>query len=382
MAVVGRLQLNHPALGTTGGAGLHAAVEGLYEKIGDNMVGRFFEILDFDAAQTVDLDHNYNVDLEDIRYDIYYLDGGQLVRLDETTTPLRSEFSLVEKTGSEKTVLEITNNSATSNLTVYVVLLNDPIYLSEDDISDIDITTVAPEDGQALVFDSATDKFKPGASGDSSFKLQSVSDPNATIKGGYLIDNDGREYATYDGVSVYGGDLTVSLDTILGGNPANDTSYYLYIDRDLVGAQATETSTGRKLYQVTESELALLTNSPDLVDLTRYIPIGLVHSADAGTVWSGTGAAFRDLARRSHTGIPFERYENEFTTAPGATIAHGLGKIPTVVSVLHNELADGRYAVLNPENFIKVDATNIYTSGFGALTIDGTHQLKIIALAI
>lgn len=217
-----------------------------------------------------------------------------------------------------------------------------------------------------------------GSGGDTSFKIQSVSDPVATIKGGYLIDNGGREYATFNG-GFYGLNITVDLDTIFGGDPVDATTYYLYIDRDSLGAAATEAETGRKLFQITEAELALLTDTPDLVDLTRYIPLGLIRSASAGTVWSGAGSEFRDLARRNHIGADLLRYEQEFTVTPGATLPHGLGERPDYIAVLHNELADGRFAVLDASSYIKTDDTNLYTNGFGALTIDGTHELRIVA---
>lgn len=76
------------------------------------------------------------------------------------------------------------------------------------------------------------------------------------------------------------------------------------------------------------------------------------------------------------------KYETTFTATPGATIAHGRAGIPQIVTVRHNELADGQYAYLTPGDFIKADATNLYTSGFGSMTIDETHQLIICAVYI
>jgi len=37
-----------------------------------------------------------------------------------------------------------------------------------------------------------------------------------------------------------------------------------------------------------------------------------------------------------------------------------------------------KYVPLNPQDYLKADATNIYTAGFGSLTIDSTHPLRIL----
>ena len=58
MSVVSRLKVDHPALGTAGGSALHASVEAIYKKIGDNMADRFFYIQNLASAGAVDVDHN------------------------------------------------------------------------------------------------------------------------------------------------------------------------------------------------------------------------------------------------------------------------------------------------------------------------------------
>ena len=305
MAVVSRLELNHPALGTAGGAGLHTSIEALYTKIGDNMNSRWYAISDFDQTETVDLQHNFEMDISLLRYDLWNYTGGEWVKVTATSSPALSAFSIIEKVGFEDTVLQITNNTGGNNLTFAVSIVNDPIYLSEGDVEDVDITTTTPEDGQALVFDSVSGKFKPGASGDSSLKVQSVTDPNAVIKGGYLlVGPSGKELATYDGAGSastdFGGDITVNLDTILGGNPANATSYYLYIDMSSLSAAVTTSDTSRVLYGVTQSNLFLSTSSPEAIDRTRYVPLAMIRSATSGTVWSGAGSSFVTLAKFRH----------------------------------------------------------------------------------
>lgn len=300
MTIVSRLQLDHPALGTAGGASLHSAIQSLYQKIGDAIADRYFVLSDFDNGETEDLLHNYVTDISNIRYDLYYLSGGAWIQLTESTTPKRSQFTVIEKVGFEDTTLQITNASGVNDLTLAVVMTNDPLFLREDDIKDIDISTTAPEDGQALVYEASSGKFKPGASGDASFKIQSVaSDGTIVVKGGYLIDDAGIELATYDGsgsVSTdFGKDITFDLDSLVA-SPVNSTTYYLYIDRTLLSSAVTLTDNSRKLVAVTGSQFVALTTVPDSIVLERYIPIGFVRRATG--VWSTT--IFGTLAFRRH----------------------------------------------------------------------------------
>lgn len=308
MAIVSRLQLDHPALGTVGGAPLHAQIEALYVKLGNAVQSRWFQITDFDNGESFDLEHNFDTDITNLRYDLYVFTGGQWVLITPTSSPALSAFTFAETVGFEDTKLTVTNVSGGDDLLAAVVIQNDPLYLSQGDVSDIDITTTPPEEGQALVWDDILKKFKPGASGDSSFKVQSVTDPNAVIKGGYLLLDDGRELATYDGSGSastdFGKDMTIDLDAILGANPANATTYYLYIDINTLGAPVTQTDTGRKVYAVVQANFVLSTTVPDAMNRARYVHRGVIRSATTGTVWSGTGAAFATLASLRHNNGP------------------------------------------------------------------------------
>jgi hypothetical protein len=378
MAIVSRLKLDHPALGTAGGAALHTAINDLYIKIGDAISDRFFSLTDFDSTETVDLDHNFNTDITNLSWDLYNFVGGEWVLLTELTTPRRSQFSFVEKVGQTNTVLQITNNSLSNDLTVAVALKNDPIYLREGDVKDVDVSTVAPEDGQALVYETSSGKFKPGASGDSSFKLQSVTDPNAVIKGGYLILDSGIELST-DGT---GADLTVSLDTILGGNPANATVYYLYVDLWSLSTEITQ-SNGRKVYAVVEANFYLSTSSPSTLNPRRYVPIGFIKSATTGTVWSGAGAAFGTLAARRHDSVAAfistpQTASYQLTTAAASTItAHGLAGEPQVIYLSY---FDGtKKNALDPSSHIlNKGATNLEIATLG-LTFGGGQYVQVQA---
>ncbi len=157
--LVSRLQLDHPALGTTGGTALHTAIETIYQKIGDNSADRYFVIENLADTASADCDHNFNTLIGNLRYDLYLLNmgTGEITFLTEATTPARSDFNIIAKVGDEKNQLTVTNNSG-SEYDLALVVLNDPIDVGE--LRDVDLTGVA--DGLALVYESATEKFKPG----------------------------------------------------------------------------------------------------------------------------------------------------------------------------------------------------------------------------
>ena len=278
MAVVSRLELNHPALGTAGGSSLHASIEALYEKIGDAVSSRWFSIADFDQAQTVDLDHNFLTDKENLQIDLMNFVGGKWVKLTAETSPAISDFTIIEKVGDEKAVLQITNDTGGDNLVFAVSVSFNPIYLSDGDVKDVDVA--GAEDGQALVYNSGTKKFVPGASGDASFKIQAVSGDDLTVKAGYIILNDGREFYA-------GSDLIVDLSGI-----SVDDDYYFYIN--LATATGTATINGRELGVVAATDVIPLTALPTEADRTQYIPIG------GATRFGGTWQNLFSTAFRTH----------------------------------------------------------------------------------
>jgi len=183
MGIVSKLKLDHPALGTAGGAGLHASVEALYTKIGDNMNSRWFAINDFDQAETFDLDHNFTTDILNLSYDIWIHNGTEWVQLDETTTPLRSAFTVIEKVGFESTILQITNNTGGDNLTAAVSVILKTITL-KDDVKDVDVTSIV--DGQGLMYNSTTKKYERATKnyiGSGTLDASAVLQADSTTKG-------------------------------------------------------------------------------------------------------------------------------------------------------------------------------------------------------
>jgi hypothetical protein len=281
--VISRLELDHPDLGAPGGLALHTAIADLYKKIGDNMADRYFPISNLNAAASVDCDHNYNTDLANLHIDIYGWNEGTelLTYLDETTTPKLSEIAVIAKVGDTKKQITVTNNSA-GQVDLALVLSQEILFLREGDIKDIDIVSTPPEDGQSLVFETSSQKFKPGASGDSSFKFQKLTGTVLTIKKGYLALSNGEEI--YSSV-----DLSPDLATFI---PGANADYYGYFDRMTFPAYASVN--GRRLIAMTTSQLVFSTTTPDDENLSRYIPIGKVQKA------AGVFTNIETLATRRH----------------------------------------------------------------------------------
>lgn len=130
-------------------------------------------------------------------------------------------------------------------------------------------------------------------------RIQTTAGNLGTISGGsgrFLDTNE--EMANYDGTGTTTGDFakpqTINLDTILGSSPANNTTYYLYWDRDAFAAPITLTDADgfRAIIPITQSSYKLLTTAPTAVNRARYVYRGTLHSATTGNMWSGAGASF------------------------------------------------------------------------------------------
>jgi hypothetical protein len=295
---ISRLQLVHPDLTYPGGSTLHTAIRTLFTKLGDNITTRYTETTSVANSAVTTITHNLGVPYSELRVLLYTGTGNSKVRVSNPTT---AGWTIAGNGTNPNTQVDVTAPSSGGPHTFSVVILQENVALK--DLTDVDLSTSA-QDGQALVYSSTAGKFQPGASGDASFKMQSIATSTVTIKGGYIILQDGRELATNDGggnaSTNFGGDITANLTTVLGSSPANATIYYLYIDLDTLGNYTTTTDTGRRLYKVTSSNLVLLTTTPDSVLQTKYVPIGYVRSATTGTAWTGTGASFGTTAYRRH----------------------------------------------------------------------------------
>ena len=152
--------------------------------------------------------------------------------------------------------------------------------------------------------------FPGGASGISAqitdLTLGTVADPLVTVKGGGLLLPDGREMLTYDGagslVSDFSVDLAVDLDTLLGSNPVDATSYTVALDiNSVVDGTVISLSSGRQIYPIEEDDFLIFEGkvSSDL-DPAKYVAIGIIRSATTGTVWSGAGAEVENYSTKYH----------------------------------------------------------------------------------
>lgn len=375
MSIISRLKLDHPALGTPGGVALHQKIEDIYKKIGDNMADRFFTIENFDNSTSVDLDHNFNTNLANLRYDIYSWDTstGELTLLTNTTTPSKNSFPVVAKTGAEKTHITITNNSG-GQVDIVVLMYHDPIEL--DELTDVDLVTSPPEDGQALVYDNVTKKWLPGASGDASFKLQSLSGSSLTIKGGkFRVIND---------ITLITGNVTtdVPLDIVLDlssiiSNPSTDTTYWLCVDLDSLPDQITLSDTGQIVRPVyLASHFKLFTTN--VINSLRYVLVGTIRTTSA----SWTGAKIQSIAYRTH---PFlgslisvaDKVQAQHTTSSSKEVSHNFGKRPDLVTlVFHDESASVDLPIDHLSYITNMTSTSV-NFDFSSLTFDTGDYVDI-----
>lgn len=123
MAIISRLQLEHPALGDAGGSALHTAIEDIYEKIGDMTNDRFFTQNALANAANVDFEHNYKCPFADLRYDLYLRDTGtgELTLISDSSTPALSSFTIAATPSFTTTRIRVTNSSGSSRDIALVV---------------------------------------------------------------------------------------------------------------------------------------------------------------------------------------------------------------------------------------------------------------------
>ena len=317
---VGRLGLDHPDLGHEGGSALHTKVRNQWTLIADHMNSRYFTGSTVADSTTTPYVHGFGVAFAEYRIIIY---TGTYPALTRVADFVAAGWTVVATSGSEKTSIDVTTPGSGGPHDYAVIVIHGRGAEKLDDLDDVDLTT-SPEDGQALVWDGLSSQFIPGASGDSSFKCQSVSDPNLVIKSGEIIINEGEEFQISS-------DLTVNLDVVFG-NPVNDTTYYLYIDMDAVPAAAVFND--RLVRSVTlDSDFFLSVDDPKTLGRRfKYIPVCVIHSADTGTVWSGTGATFFTLAVRRHDVSPLALNLTAFSVSDTVTNHGG-----TTGTITHNE---------------------------------------------
>lgn len=150
---VSRLKLDHPALGTTGGSALHAAVNAIYKKIGDNVSSRFFYIENLANSGTSDVDHNFRMPLSQLRWQLYLWDTGteELTRVTASSSPAISSFTIAATPSFSTTKIRVTNSSGSTQDLVLMVF-GDAITV--DNL--VDVSAASPTNGQVLTYNSGS----------------------------------------------------------------------------------------------------------------------------------------------------------------------------------------------------------------------------------
>lgn len=260
----------------------------------DDSVFRAFNTTDGNAlagSSVTTVDHNFGIVFADLTIKLYTGEHPNLVRVAD---PVGSGWTIAANATNPRTEIDITAPpGGPFDIALQLGIGPTSEVANIGDLSDVDVTTTPPEEGQAIVFDGSS--WVPGASGDSSLKLQSVTGNNAVVKEGFLLLDDGIEIFS-------SADLTVDLSTITApeaacSTPTDATNCFLYIDRTLIGPGI---NGDRGSIQVQADDFALFTTGPEVVDLARYIPVGYVVSADSGNTWDGTNSRFGTLAFRRH----------------------------------------------------------------------------------
>lgn len=243
----------------------------------------------------------------------------------------------------------------------------------EIDLNDknIDLDFGSAENGQALVYDETNQKWKPGASGDSSFKIQgrgTTGNDYVLIKGGML--RDGQDVLITDDGSddVYKSGLAVDIEYQLSANDlngtvkANNTNYWLYIDKDSLNEVVVEYSAGSDTpltaLAVTSSSFVYSPDTPESGDINtnRYIPIGYFRTDGSGNI-NTTENTFLEVIPRvtksgGSQGTGVQKDTEEYTTTGLKTYTHDKGKEPDVVELYYYDSSTGKTKPLIQEVYI------------------------------
>ena len=347
-----RLRIAYPDLGYEGGASLHANQVTMVEKIGNSLNSRYEEFSAIPDSTTVTQYHNFGVAFSELTILIYTGSGTDLTRVAD---PVAAGWTIAANSVDPKLKVDITTPASGGPHTFAVIVIHGSAVETIDDLDDVDISTTAPEDGQALVWDGS--QFIPGASGDSSLKLQSIVGTDLNIKQGYLILSDGRELRLAS-------DLVYDLSGVVV-----DDDYYVYIDLSLLPVSPTNLN-GRLVYDLTSGMFTLKTETADLVNNSQFVYLGTLQRS--GGTWQNqqTGAFRRhDLSTGEVKGNTYSLTASQVDAL--FPITHNLASVPHVLL----QVSDGTdYEYHEVGAYFKSDSTEIKSTGttlasvFGAST--------------
>jgi hypothetical protein len=156
MTIVGRSKLDHPALGTAGGSGLHASIETLYTNIGDDLAGRWDTAASVADSTVTTIDHNFGVQFADLKVLLY---TGTHPNLTRVSDPVAAGWTIAATAGFLKTKIDVTTPNSGGPHTFAVFVTHGRGAEKLKDLDDIDFTA-SPTDGQYLIYDNAASKWK------------------------------------------------------------------------------------------------------------------------------------------------------------------------------------------------------------------------------
>lgn len=122
MTLVGRRQLNHPALSTAGGSGLHASIESIYTLLSDDMPGRWFANTAVANSTATVLVHNFGGAFD--QYTVLLYTGTSADDLTRVTDPAGSGWTIVATPSFLKTKITVTTPSSGGPHNFFVFILH------------------------------------------------------------------------------------------------------------------------------------------------------------------------------------------------------------------------------------------------------------------
>lgn len=342
---VGRLKLIHPDLGYDGGVPLHTLVRNAWTKLSDVINSRFFTVDALLDGSSADFEHNFKTSFSELRINLYQRDTGtgELTRVVAGGVPDLADFTIIATPGALTTQVRVTNNTGAPQ-DIAIIVVHGKGAEKLDDLDDVDPS--GAEDGQAIVYDSTLGKWKPGASGDASLKLQSITGDDLTIKAGFMILSDGRELRLAS-------DLVKDLSAIV-----IDGDYYVYVDLALLPALPTDLD-GREVYDLTSSQFVVITTKASAINSSQYAYVGTLQRN--ATVWENlqTGAVRRH--NRANGDIKGQTFSLTAAQVDALLpLTHGLASIPE----LSLKVSDGTdYEYHDEGSYFKSDSTQIKSTG-------------------
>lgn len=156
MTIVGRAQIDHPALGTAGGSALHAAIETIYTNIGNDLAGRYETVASVANSAVTTFTHNFGVQFADLKILLYTGTHPNLVRVSD---PVAAGWTIAANGGNPKTQVDVTAPGSGGPHTFAVMITHGRGAEKLDELDDVNLS-VAAVDGNYFIYDSGSTAFK------------------------------------------------------------------------------------------------------------------------------------------------------------------------------------------------------------------------------